>query len=824
MRKKQKMDLLEIINTLQQMHEEIRKATDCGNDILAQSLLADCQEAAITIGNTIEQLEGEGFVTVRYLEEYCDVLYHINQELSNSDKYRKFYKVLKKHALRIENSIKNDISVRLEIVFLPYKASMWDSLESVWKAADEDEACDAYVIPIPYFDKNPDGSFKQMHYEGNEYPDYVPITSWEKYDLAKRKPDAIFIHNPYDDCNLVTSVHPMFFSRELKKYTEQLVYIPYFVSTNDVSEHFCVLPGTIYADKVILQSEKIRDSYISYFGKWASESGYEKNIPDWKEKFLALGSPKFDKVAATERNDENLPDAWRKKIYREDGTRKKVILYNTSIGALLENHQMLDKIKYTFEVMKANADVVLWWRPHPLYESTLESMRPDLLVEYRKIVEQYMQEDWGIFDDTSDLNRAIVETDAYYGDPSSVVALYESTGKSVMIQSPLILESATEENVKDIPIWTSAFCVDKDDIWFVHGKMNILMKYSMTTRQLEVIGSVPEEKITCEKLYSDIYKYEDSIYLIPCWAEKIAVYLINDNRFQFIEVPYNFQRNKIRYLKSFAYQKYLYCLSATAGIIIKINMDNQNNVSIIPAIESKDQVLHINTAIQISDHIIAGVTGENNIVFWFDLENERISVKKVGKESCIYTSIAYIQNYLFLYDKQEKDIIKCKIVDKIIKYEDKGFIGDVAKIDCFNKELIISQATDKKHIILMDCNLDIVYEKHGEANRNKTLSYDYCHGNVFFNDDSMLTYMDNCDESNIEIWNKENKIEKHNLVFSKVQLNGIRIMVSTENWLECNENEILDLHYFLNTKVVGKEVADNKVNACGVNVYNEIII
>ena len=26
-----------------------------------------------------------------------------------------------------------------EIVFLPYKASMWDSLESVWKAADEDK-------------------------------------------------------------------------------------------------------------------------------------------------------------------------------------------------------------------------------------------------------------------------------------------------------------------------------------------------------------------------------------------------------------------------------------------------------------------------------------------------------------------------------------------------------------------------------------------------------------------------------------------------------------------------------------------------------------
>ena len=66
--------------------------------------------------------------------------------------------------------------MRIEAVFLPYKASMWDSLESVWKAADEDPDCDAYVIPIPYFDRNPDGSFGPMHDERLDYPDNVPVT------------------------------------------------------------------------------------------------------------------------------------------------------------------------------------------------------------------------------------------------------------------------------------------------------------------------------------------------------------------------------------------------------------------------------------------------------------------------------------------------------------------------------------------------------------------------------------------------------------------------------------------------------------------------
>ena len=45
-------------------------------------------------------------------------------------------------------------------------------------------------------------------------PEYVDITSWQNYDLKIRKPDVIFIHNPYDDANHVTSVDPSFYSRE----------------------------------------------------------------------------------------------------------------------------------------------------------------------------------------------------------------------------------------------------------------------------------------------------------------------------------------------------------------------------------------------------------------------------------------------------------------------------------------------------------------------------------------------------------------------------------------------------------------------------------
>lgn len=35
--------------------------------------------------------------------------------------------------------------------FFPYKASMWDSLESVYLVAKEDSDCDVYCVPISYY-------------------------------------------------------------------------------------------------------------------------------------------------------------------------------------------------------------------------------------------------------------------------------------------------------------------------------------------------------------------------------------------------------------------------------------------------------------------------------------------------------------------------------------------------------------------------------------------------------------------------------------------------------------------------------------------------
>lgn len=317
MRNLQKKQIVNTIGLLDKAHAAIKKAAETGHQEEALTLLEQCQDGAIQIGELIESAEGENFPTIGMLENYCEQIYQIYEMIrqQQTTHISKVFKNLRKELIRVENSVKNDIGVRKSVVFLPYKASMWDSLESVWKAADADPDCDAYVMPIPYFDRNRDGSFGEMHYEGDQYPDDVPVVSWEAYDLEAEHPDVIYIHNPYDECNHVTSVHPHFYARELRNYTDKLVYIPYFIlneiNPEDETEinsmkHFCFIPGTIYSDRVVVQSENMREIYISEYGKAAKDMGLSGAHVDRKfleKKFLGLGSPKIDKVLSARRED-----------------------------------------------------------------------------------------------------------------------------------------------------------------------------------------------------------------------------------------------------------------------------------------------------------------------------------------------------------------------------------------------------------------------------------------------------------------------------------------------------------------------------------------
>lgn len=667
MRKSQKKQIENNLNLLDRAHGAIKKALETKNMESALTLLEQTQDLAIQMGGMIEEALGEDFATVEILESYCEQIYQTYEMIRQQQalNINKTCKSLQKELIRIENSVKNDIQVRMTAAFLPYKASMWDSLESVWKAADADPACDAYVIPIPYFDKNPDGSFREEHYEGGQYPAYVPITRYDEYDLETEHPDVIYIHNPYDECNYVTSVHPHFYSKNLIHYTDELVYITYFIlgeidpddqKAIDEMKHFCFIPGTIYAHRVIVQSEAMRKIYIREYRKAALEMGLTGGHTDrefLEKKFLGTGSPKIDKVLNTRKEDLEIPSEWLKVIEKPDGRWKKVVFYNTSVSELLRrSEEMLRKMESVFEIFKENQpETALLWRPHPLIRSTIASMRPQLLVEYDKAVRKYQEGGWGIYDDSADLERAIEISDAYYGDESSVVQLCMEKGMPVMLQNVETQKSARYEF--DIAA-TEAICCYEGSYYFVYMSEPFLCKMDRETLKCELLYLFDEKDLQ-ERLYRKIVPYQNKLFLIPFISDKIAIYDITTHNVKFI--PLNEDYVDVRWQQTLVSSKFedalvkdqfLYMVPHSYHAIIKLNMETLEMDEIPLGVKGTERFCYCCGSGCIAENkVLFPVRSEGSLCI-FDVdtfETARVYPSGVQKK---YTNIFYIDNKVWL--------------------------------------------------------------------------------------------------------------------------------------------------------------------------------
>lgn len=620
-----KKEILETLSMLERANEAVVKSVKTNPEGVAGALVP-CQESAILVGTYLES-RGEGYAgLVKLLEEYCENIFRMSEAIPDETQCRKIAKEIQKQLSQLRQGIIADLpDDKKEVVFLPYKASMWDSLESVWKAADADPDCDAYVIPIPYFDKKPDGSFCEEHYEGDLYPKDVPIIRYDEYDLEARHPDIIYIHNPYDECNHVTSVHPYFYSKNLRSFTDKLVYIPYFVlgeiepdnqAAIDGMKHFCFTPGTIYADQVIVQSEKMRQIYINEYIKTAKEMGLDGEHVDRRfleKKFLGTGSPKIDKVLNTKKEDLEIPEEWLGIIEKPDGSWKKIVFYNTSVSAILHNDEkMLKKMESVFEIFQENKDeVALLWRPHPLIQATIESMRPQLWEEYQKIRDRYIEEGWGIYDDSADLDRAVVISDAYYGDQSSVVELCREKGMPVMVQD--VKEST--DYYRGFPCAINGTWQEDSDIWFVGNEDNALWHMDIMTDTVKYVAPLPSE-ITEDlfRMHAHCIKAGDSVFCMPDRAKKLLIYNLTNDRIESCNITTDEKR--IGIYNSWRGGNVIWCVSYFMQKIIEIDIEFRCIKGIYPVFEKAEALIGYEAVMK--DHFIYCVSRNATKICKFD--------------------------------------------------------------------------------------------------------------------------------------------------------------------------------------------------------------
>lgn len=594
------------------------------------------------------------------------------------------------------DALQKEREVKKEIVFLPYKASMWDSLESVWQSAYEDkEHCNTYVVPIPYADRNPDGSAAEWHCEADIFPEYVPVIDYRMISLSQLHPDIIFFHNPYDAYNMVTSVDGTYYSDKLKEVCDLLVYIPYFVSNHTVSASLCQTSGVVNADTVIVESEDIKKIY---------KDNYPGGNPP-EDKFIAIGSPKYDAVLKYKREEYNLPKNWRRIV-----KGKKVVLYNTSLGSVLSASQYVcQKMLKIMEFFKQNKELALWWRPHPLMEATLHSMRPDIAAEYEAIKNRYKKEGWGIYDDTADLNRAIACSDAYFGDESSVAYLYQITQKPILIENYACLTRKLLINVCN-------FVEDEDGFYFVDSYRGVIFSLSESAGDIKFVGFVPRAYAKGFCSFASLDKVNGGYLILPGLANMIIKY--NCQKKAFGEKISNTKMDRLSNWLFVDLIKdgdlhYYFSKDSCACLCYDERNDCWQHMTEyeVLATECLDK---LKGAYNPAEIVLDTCRINNSIFILLPLENKllslaldshKASVVSVGAQRCTYRSVTYDGRYLWLLAHNGSILIRWDMTLSTEKIYDINTI--LGKDTAYNKLLhhlgkIIIFPADNGNILYMD--------------------------------------------------------------------------------------------------------------------------
>lgn len=431
MGKKPREQAKRILQILGEAETEVGREIESGDAKDAVPLLEQCQGLAIQLGELIEKNEGEGHVTVKRLEEYCEGAYLLHEAIleKNREEASRLFEELKKQLQAAEESFARDIPEKKEIVFLPWKSTMWDAMKGTYEKWSEDHTCRVSVVPLPYYDKKPDNSFGELHYEGDLFPSEIPVIHYENYDFASRQPDVIYIQNPYDECNYTTSIHPFFYAKNLKSFTERLIYLPWFrtaeISQGDERakksmEHYAAVPGVVYADRVIVQSEQMKQTYVDFLTEWAGENTRSK----WEDRIVS------EETAAEE--GEYRRNAEQQRKLRE----KKKVFYYTSASIVLEKKKKaIEKLREVFAIFHEQRDLVeLLWYPDPMLETVLPGEEKELYDEYRAVRDKFEREAMGELSLAPDIDRVLEDCDAYYGDPGSLVQKFVLKGLPVMLQ------------------------------------------------------------------------------------------------------------------------------------------------------------------------------------------------------------------------------------------------------------------------------------------------------------------------------------------------------------------------------------------------------
>ena len=379
------------------------------------------------------------------------------------------------HFASISEAVTARIINREEILILTIGPREWQGFERLYDELLKEDKADVFVVPLPvlfkdYFGQiaaNDDEIIANTHLD--DYPENVKISLWTDFNLELHHPDRIYIQSPYDSENPCLTIPPQFYAKELRNYTDRLIYIPPFrtdeFGENDYTDlcnlkHYVTAPGVIYSDEVVVQSENIKMQYIKKLKEFAGEETGD----DWEAK-IKVGLPYVDKSKLSLKNEsqynysndenviENHPDD-----VKDKKDMKKKLFYLIGLNELSEHQiinlstdkqaaekesvekpdsdkkDIIESIKNRLDTFRDNEDTIgITVGLYPPDINTWNKVDSRLTKRLIDMLSSYGYGYMPVEPDNLRLEAIVAEHDAYYGSASPLVTIFTYVKKPVMI-------------------------------------------------------------------------------------------------------------------------------------------------------------------------------------------------------------------------------------------------------------------------------------------------------------------------------------------------------------------------------------------------------
>lgn len=477
----------QLLSSLRELHKhiEIYVLQDIGAYQDAMSLLMNCQDAAIAIGTAIENEHGEGHPTVALLEQYCEKIFEFytflndvsagnsdnendcrsgdnsNDENSCSSGYNgndndgndcnnaknvsitlksELTSINQQLELIVDSYVKD--GKKRKIIFLPTNTSEWEGMNTLYRQMSQDTQNDIYVMPVPYAERDHNGNPVGNAEIDDDLPTHIDpsiaILDFRKFDFTHNHPYSLVIADPFDEYESAKTVLPFFYSENLAKYGDELIFCHTYDLDDIESEDLKSLenvkrivksPGVMYSDLVYVPNENMRDVYLQVLKELYDDESSANEITEnyWNQKIQIVAS------------DESMKsDSEPNSMSGNNVPRKKRMLFYTSISDIYtykdKAMEWIEDSLKTFAGSNEKVDVI-WIREDELKDN-IRKVFPDGIERFTDIEKQFTANGGAIATYEESISE-IQKADAFYGSAGYFMNLCVRRKIPVMVRREL---------------------------------------------------------------------------------------------------------------------------------------------------------------------------------------------------------------------------------------------------------------------------------------------------------------------------------------------------------------------------------------------------